>query len=78
MLNILSHIQQNSKIHIDYLSQVIGLNKQNTQLWLYTLAGMRYIKKISASEYIITQRGINELIYHHYHLPRDEQDLNII
>ena len=65
MLSILSCIHHNSRVDLYSLSQVFDLDKQHTQLWLHTLSGMRYIEKMNTGEYIITERGKNELIYHH-------------
>ena len=65
MLSILSCIHHNSRVNLYSLSQVFDLDKQHTQLWLHTLSGMRYIEKMNTGEYIITERGKNELTYHH-------------
>jgi DNA-binding MarR family transcriptional regulator len=57
--------------HQQQQQQQLSLDKNSLQLWLYTLSGMGYIKKIkktnflsSGNCYSLTSKGENELHYH--------------
>ena len=66
MLIVLSCIRTNRKVDFHSLCQVLGLDKQSMQLWLHTLTGMNYIQKTNTGEYVVTEKGRNELRCHRH------------
>ena len=43
---------------------VLNVDKSTLQLWLGTLLGLGYIKKINTQNYSLTEKGKEELEYH--------------
>ena len=55
-------------VRLEVLAQIKGGkdlgSKDNARIWLYTLAGMGYVRKIQGGYYAVTERGEQELKRH--------------
>jgi predicted transcriptional regulator len=57
-VDIISHIKSNNgRLYFDSLCRSLDLDQNTLQLWIYTLAGMGYIKKEGPGDYAVTKKG---------------------